>query len=266
MYEFTYESLTEAQVQAYLDRIGFCGPHTCSKENLDQLVYLHQCHIVFENLDVYYKQLPLALDAGGLFDKIITRGRGGFCFELNGLFVLLLRALGYDAYSCVCRVAANRTELGNLAHRAVIVTLDGKTYICDVGLGGPMPPFAVEISEAHQTQRGETTWVEPTEMGWYLQRRLTKEGAEANIIIFGMQAFLAKDFIPLCTALTDDPNSVFRTNLMVNLRRPDGYHRLRNGVLTLESAEGKEERTITDAELPAVLKEYFFLPELDFLP
>ena len=266
MYEFIYDTLTDEQVRAYLDRLCFTDEHVCSKENLDRLIYLHQCHIAFENLDVYYRQLPLSLDTQDLFDKIITRGRGGFCFELNGLFVLLLRTLGYDAYSCVCRVAANRTELGNLAHRAVIVRLDGKTYVCDVGLGGPMPPFAVEISETRQTLRGETTWVEPTEMGWYLQRRLTKEGTEANIIIFGLQAFLAKDFIPLCTALTDDPNSVFRTNLMVNLRRPDGYHRLRNGVLTVESAEGKEDRTVTDAELASVLTEYFHLPQLDFLP
>jgi len=265
MYEFTYEALTKEQVQAYLDRICFTGEHTCSKENLDRLIYLHQCHIPFEHLDVRYEQLPLALDGEGLYSKIITRQRGGFCFELNGMFVLLLRALGYDAYSCMCRVSANSTELRALAHRATIVRLDGNTYVCDVGLGGPMAPFAVNLDGTRETQHGETSWVEPTEMGWYRQRRMTKEGTEADMIIFGTQAFLPKDFVLLCTPLTTDPNGVFRVNLSVNMRRPDGYYRYRNGILTMESADGKVELPISDEELPEALAKYFNLKNLDFL-
>ena len=259
MYEFVYDTLTDAQRDAYLDRIGWEGNCPLTREALNELVYLHQCHVPFENMDLYQGAQTVPLDAASLFDKVVTRRRGGFCFELNGSFLLLLRTLGFDAYACVCRVAATRLELGNLAHRAVLVRLDGKLYLCDVGLGGPMAPFAVEVSEQRQTVHGETYWVEPTEQGWYLKRRLNEQGEVGNVIIFAPLPFLAKDFEPLCQALTSSPTGHFRSRLMANLRRPDGYLNFAGTTLKVRDASGRHEEEFTEDQLPRMLEERFGL-------
>jgi len=82
-------------VGAYLNRIGFDG---APRQRADTLRALHAAHletVPFENLDIHLGR-PIVLDEAAFFDKIVRRGRGGFCFELNGLFAALLRALGFD--------------------------------------------------------------------------------------------------------------------------------------------------------------------------
>ena len=114
MYDIIYEELSSDEIKKYLERIGFTETPKVSKACLDELIYLHQCHVPFECLDTYHTDVMIPLDKASLYDKIVTRHRGGFCFELNGLFCLLLRGLGFDAYSVMCRVA-NTTELRNIA-------------------------------------------------------------------------------------------------------------------------------------------------------
>ncbi len=262
MYEFLYDSLSPEQAEAYLRRIGYEGTPALTKEALDWLVYCHQCKVPFENLDIFYKLAPIRLDAASLYEKIVERRRGGFCFELNGGFVLLLRALGFDAYSCMCRVAATRTELGNLSHRGVLVRLEGRLFFCDVGLGGPMAPFAVEVSEERQTVFGETYWIEPTYEGWYLQRRLDSQGQVGNVVIFAPQPFLPKDFLPLCQSLLSSPDSSFRTHRTVNLRTAAGHLHLRDAVLTVREGTAEEQIPFTEEELPALLAQRFSLTNI----
>lgn len=257
MFEFTYDELTPAQKNVYLERIGCSGLQELTKETLDTLVYQHQCTVPFENLDVEAGIPDVSLETEDLFRKIVENRRGGFCFELNGMFVLLLRAMGFDAVSVLCRVAANRDFLGNLSHRASLVRLNGKQYLCDVGLGGPMAPFAVELSEERQTQYGETFWVEPTYEGWFLLRRLTSEGTEGNSIVFASQGFLAKDFYPICRSLISSPESMFRKVKMVNLRTANGNYNIRDYQFSITENGERTEMTFTDEELPAILQKYY---------
>lgn len=259
MFEFTYDSITAEQAQAYLDRIGFKGEHVCSKEALDELVLCHQCSVPFENLDIIWDLAPIKLDTPSLYDKVVTRRRGGFCFELNGAFVLLLRALGYDAYSCYCRTANGRTEFGNLAHRGVVVRLDGKVYICDVGLGGPMASFAVEVSPERQTKNGETYWVEELAENWLLQMRLDSSGNPSTVIVFALQPFLQKDFEPLCNHMLSSPGTSFKKNTIVNLRTRDGHRHVRDNKLSVAGKDGSYEQEITLEELKANLQDWFGL-------
>ena len=260
MYEFTYDIFSPVQRDAYLQRINWTGPLPLTRDTLDRLVYLHQLSVPFEDLDIYpIPKRPITLDPDDLFHKVVELRRGGFCFELNGAFLLLLRAIGFDAYGCMCRVAATRDFLGDLAHRATLVRLDGHLYLCDVGLGGPMAPFAVEVSPERQTRMGETYWVEPTEEGWYLQRRLDEAGNPAQVIIFAPIPFLPKDFKPLCQALINNPESSFRCHRTVNLRTVDGHLNLRDSLLTIRDQNGKREQAVTEEELPQLLKELFHL-------
>ena len=262
MYEFIYEIFTPSQRDAYLQRIGWSGPCTPDRDTLDRLVLLHQRSVPFEDLDIFPEPKPIGLDPESLFRKVVEQRRGGFCFELNGAFLLLLRAIGFDAYGCMCRVAANRDFLGNLAHRATLVRLDGRLYLCDVGLGGPMAPFAVEVSPIPQTRMGETYWVEPTEEGWFLQWRLDEAENKTPVIIFAPIPLLPKDFEPLCQALVNNPESSFRCHRIVNLRTSDGHLNLRDNLLTIRDSSGKREMNIPENELPQLLKNLFGLTNI----
>lgn len=97
MYEELYRPLPD--VNAYLERLNISKGDVCDEAYLDALVTAHQCEIPFENMDVMKKR-TISLAVEDLFDKIIRRKRGGYCFELNSLFCHLLKALGFEAHGC----------------------------------------------------------------------------------------------------------------------------------------------------------------------
>jgi len=88
----------------YLDRINYHGPLAPTAETLRGLQVSHLLTVPFENLSIHARQ-PIALDDNALFEKIVKRRRGGFCYEANGLFAALLRALGFDVNMLSAEVA-----------------------------------------------------------------------------------------------------------------------------------------------------------------
>src|SRR4029079_10924309 len=91
-------------VQAYLDRINYRGERAPTAATLRELHRTHLLAVPFENLDIHLGR-PIVLDQAALFDKIVRRRRGGFCYELNGLFALLLRELGFEVTLLAAGVA-----------------------------------------------------------------------------------------------------------------------------------------------------------------
>lgn len=87
-------ALSAADVSAYLQRIGYTGPTCVSEQVLRDLVLRHTLTFPFENLDVHLGR-PISLDSTSLMQKLVHGGRGGYCFEGNGLFALILQALGF---------------------------------------------------------------------------------------------------------------------------------------------------------------------------
>ena len=272
MYELTYRECPDQE--AYLARIGYVGSREVCLQTLNDLIYAHQCTVPFETLDCCDYHIPVSLEVDHLFEKIVLKRRGGYCFELNGIFLTLLRAMGFDAWSVMCRVAANFDTLRPIKHRGIVVRLDGKLYYCDVGLGGAMPPFAVQLNGGRQTQRGETYWVETlAEEGWYILRRLSGAGlgddrsvtdAERNVVVFSTLAMLAEDFEAYSYQCWAFPDSRFVTRRMANLRTPNGFMSLGDDELTV--CEDKKITTVTVAqeELETLLKEKFGLERCEY--
>lgn len=259
MYIVEYDLLTEEQVKAYLKRLGLSWPMAPDLDTLNTLIYAHQCHVPFENIDTRLLQCPISLSSQDLYRKIVEERHGGFCFELNGLFLLLLRSMGYDAYACMCRVAAGFTTLRALTHRASVVSLNGKQYLCDVGLGGPMAPFAVEISPRLQTERGETYRITDTGDGWKLLLRRESETTESPVIIFAQVPFLSEDFTPLMNALLERPDNLFANHLIINLRTPDGYKNFRDDTLIWRTGQEKKEIRYAPKDIPDMIRSIFGL-------
>ena len=91
-------------IDAYLRRINYRGKHVPPAAMLQELHCAHLLTVPFENLDIHLGR-PIVLEQAALFDKIVTRRRGGFCYELNGLFALLLRELGFEVTLLAAGVA-----------------------------------------------------------------------------------------------------------------------------------------------------------------
>src|SRR5262245_7642218 len=96
-------------LDAYCERIGYTGPRTPTLATLSAIHALHPRAIAFENLDPLLRR-SVKLDAAALEAKLVEGGRGGWCFEQNGLFKLVLEALGFRVTGLGGRVLWNRTD------------------------------------------------------------------------------------------------------------------------------------------------------------
>src|SRR5215213_9188134 len=109
-------------VQAYLRRINYRGEFAPTAAALRELHRAHLLAVPFENLDIHLGR-PIVLEQQALFDKIVTRWRGGFCYELNGLFALLLRDLGFNVTLLAAGVARADGSFGpEFDHLTLLVT------------------------------------------------------------------------------------------------------------------------------------------------
>src|SRR6476469_871263 len=165
--------VTAADIDAYCARIGYDGPLTPTLATLKALQALHPATIVFENMDVLLgKTVDLAPAA--LADKLLARGRGGYCFEQNTLFRHVLAGIGFAVESLMARVwwAVPEGTAYARTHMALRVTIDGVRWLCDVGFGGCVPtaPLRFDTQEAQATAH-EDFRIVPSGDGLMLEAR-----------------------------------------------------------------------------------------------
>ena len=131
-------------LKAYFGRIGYVGTPRADLATLHALHRAHLLAIPYENLDVQLGR-PVGLDADAAFAKIVTRGRGGWCYEMNGLFAAVLEEIGFKVTrmaGAVMREVMGDIVLGN--HLVLMVEVDGQRWIADVGFGdGSLDPFVL---------------------------------------------------------------------------------------------------------------------------
>ena len=208
--------LDKSQITAYLGRIGIREKVSPDLAGLNALIRGQLTHIPFEALDVWGAGECPSLDVEDLFQKIVVDGRGGYCFELNTLFRVLLNSLGFDAYQVIASLVDECGTAAPPAHNAIICTVEGVKYFVDVGFGGNVPFGAMVLNREAQLgfrleDRGDF---------WYVQR-LTPQG-EVNMLRFRDVAVEPCELIPLNFYISQLPDIHFRHVLRVNLRKPDG--------------------------------------------
>ena len=140
-------------VGAYLERIGYRGEVSSNLETLGKLMQCHLAAVPFENLDVFHGHLEPSLETERMFAKIVLNRRGGYCFELNGLFSKLLEAIGFSVSCTFARILFGRSFVPPKAHRVIIVEIQGEKYFCDIGFGA-RPERCPERAESHPRRRG----------------------------------------------------------------------------------------------------------------
>ena len=257
MSEDLYETLPD--VEAYLMRIGIREARDPSASFLDELINAHQRTVPFENLDIYERGLVPSLGIADLFEKVVIRKRGGYCFELNALFGALLRSLGFEVQPCMARVIFRPNPHPLISHRANIVKIGLARYLADVGFGGPMPSFAPLIENGSiRTERGHTFTIHRCDNYWWEVGYMGTKPDEQRVLRFCEMPVEEHDFVPLSFYQAQSPDSAFRLHRMVNVKTPDGAFDLRDGTFTVFNQGAKTSFDVEgDDELDRLLADRF---------
>ena len=242
---------------AYFERIGYAGP---ARPDLATLTALHRAHlqaVPYENLDVQLGR-RVTTDPAAAYDKIVGRGRGGWCYEMNGVFAAALAQIGFK----VTRMAgaANRELLGDIVignHLVLLVEIDGEPWIADVGFGdGCQEPFPLRAGEL--TVSGYAFRLETIDERWW--RFHNHEFGGAKSFDFAVEPADPVLLAGRCDWLQYAPESQFVLNLVVQRFRGDTILQLRGRTLRTVAPAGVETRLLESAEeLVAVLADDFGL-------
>ncbi|MDR2133351.1 MAG: arylamine N-acetyltransferase [Clostridiales Family XIII bacterium] len=265
MYRELDESLCAEEVRAYLERIGLRRPTVANRAALDEIIFAHQCSVPFENLDSAECKVTPHLETRRLFDKIVRRRRGGWCFELNSLFASLLKALGYSVTAHFARVYHGGEFMTKPLHRVNLVQIDGTPLYCDVGFGGTTPSASLALTDGlRQDIRGEVFFFKPHTARW-ISLCTETNGAARPLLTFDRESAIAVDFtVPNAFGASADIR--FRDTRVVNLRLPNGKLSLDGNTLTKIVGATTETRTLlTKRELYNALAEAFGI-ELELSP
>lgn len=243
------------KLAAYLRRINYAGPLDRSLRTLRMLHRAHLLAIPYENLDVQFG-VPLSLDAGACFEKMVEGKRGGWCYEMNGLFAWALRDLGFEI--SLVAGAANRKERGadaEMNHLAILVHLE-QTYLADVGFGnGSVLP--VPLAQGTHSDGRFSFRLDRIEDGWwrFVNRPQSGDTFDFRETPYEMHAFAQKS-----ESLQRDPSSYFVQNLVCHRFTDEGVVTLRGAVLTtITPSEVREEIAQSRDQLAQILRVQFDL-------
>lgn len=259
MYEELYEPLP--QKEPYLKRLGLAAVSAADKKNLDLLIFSHQLHIPFEDLDVCEFKRTASLSISSLYEKVILRKRGGYCYELNALFASLLTACGYEVTPCMSRILRECDDefVPPISHRINLVKMDGQQYFCDVGYGGPMPAGALPLLDGwEECIQGQTFRLEQVDAFWWNLLYRSKD-TFSTVMRFSPVPCEPVDFVALNAFASTHEHSVFPRLRMVNLRTLQGSVSLIGDTFTLSENGNKTVRQITEEEFLPILEQYFHL-------
>lgn len=255
-------------VQKYLSRIGcpVC-PHSPTLDTLSFLHLQHMLSVPFENLTIHTGQ-RVHLERPLLYDKIVLKRRGGFCYENNGLFSWLLSQLGFKVEILSAQVKNRFTGVYGppFDHLIIMVTIDGERWLCDVGFGaGFQLPLSLE-TDSPQTQGQGVYRVRADGNLLFMETKSeSDDGASwVEMYKFTLQPCQREDFTAMCEYHQTSSSSIFFCKSLCTLLLPDGRVTLmgRDLIIThLTGENGPPVKTtktdLTDEEILQILREKF---------
>ncbi len=244
-------------IDRYLQRIKHRGSLTPTAATLRELQLAHLLAVPFENLSIHSGQ-AIVLEDDALFDKIVVRRRGGFCYELNGLFAGLLRQLGFKVELISAEVASGKGSFSpDFAHMTLMVTLKER-WLADVGFGDSFrEPLLLDWNQ-EQPQGGRAYQIVPD--GAYLTLKQRENGAEGkDQYRFTLQPHTYADYAEMCHYQQTSPQSHFTQARICTRATADGRITLSQmRLITTVNGKQREERELTnDEEYASALREHF---------
>ncbi len=220
-------------------------------------------HVPYENLDIL-AGIPLSLDPRDLYEKIVVRRRGGYCFELNGFLAEVLRSLGCPVTEYMARYLRGETEIPMRRHRVVIADdADGRRWICDAGIGQAAPRLPLPFSEGAQSaQYGEVyRLVRAPFFGWVIED--WHDGAWRRFYSFTEEEQLNLDYVMPSFWCEHAPASPFTRAPMLSIKTEEGRVTVDGDVFRVFRGGTVTERRLADeADRRAVYRDFFGLDAL----
>jgi N-hydroxyarylamine O-acetyltransferase len=245
-------------IAAYLDRINYHGPLAPTAETLRELQVAHLLTVPFENLSIHARQ-PIVLDDNALFEKIVRRRRGGFCYEANGLFAALLRALGFDITMLSAGVANAERGFGpDFDHMALMATLDER-WLVDVGFGDSFREPLLINKRDEQWEGARAYRIDSDGRYLILMRRDdVADGEWKAQYRFTLQPYEYSDYEEMCRYHQTSPQSHFTRGRICSRATPDGRVTLSEMRLIITRKGERQERALAnEEEYAAMLRERF---------
>jgi N-hydroxyarylamine O-acetyltransferase len=242
-------------LEAYLHRIEYDGPREPSASTLRSLHRQHLFTVPFENLDIPLR-IPIRLDLPLLYDKIVVRRRGGFCYELNGLFCELLTAMGFQVCMLSARVRRDHGGFGpEFDHMLLKVQLD-EPWLVDVGFGESfVDPIIFHAGGADQVN-GYRYLVSPFGDEWQLLREDQK--GQVPLYCFSDVPRELAGYQPMCQFHQSSSESHFTTSWICSKATPNGRITLANMRLVITRGGTRDECDLsTEAEVRRCLRDQF---------
>jgi N-hydroxyarylamine O-acetyltransferase len=245
-------------VRRYLARIGYRGPVAPTQDTLRQIHLAHLRTVPFENLSVRRGE-PIVLDEEKLFEKIVLRRRGGFCYELNGLLAGLLQAMGYRVARLAGRVGVDGIPFD---HMALQVDLD-EPWLADVGFGDSfLLPLRLRDRQPQDGGCGRRYRLDAADGGLLLQRE-EPEGWRRQYF-FTLEAWPLSAYEDGCRYHQTSPQSHFTRNTVVSRATETGRVTLSERRLIVTSAGKRTETDLADAAaVRRLLAEQFGIEDPD---
>jgi N-hydroxyarylamine O-acetyltransferase len=258
----------------YLNRINYHGPLDPTSETLRALHLAHMLAVPFENLDIGLGR-PIVLDQAALFDKIVVRRRGGFCYELNGLFAGLLCALGFDVTMLAAGVTRDDGSFGpEFDHLTLLVqsplsvvrgplqqttddTQSAMAWLADVGFGDSFrEPLRFDVL-AEQPQDGLVYQIVRDEEALILRQRDGEDPWEP-LYRFTPRPRRHADFADMCQYHQTSPQSSFTQRRVCTRATSEGRITLSDTRLIITANGERQEQLVADeAEYRSALREHF---------
>lgn len=236
----------------YLSRIGYEGEVSPDIATLTQLMQKQLRSIPFENTEVQAGRIP-SLVPEDIVNKVLLRGRGGYCYEINSVFAMALTAIGFEWHFAGARpmtYAVRRPK----THMVVIVRIDGRDYLCDTGFGGYALRAPMMIEEGEITQDGDRFRLELID-GEYVLSSLVQEEWQRQYG-FAMQPQEWIEFSLANYFNATHPDTIFTQKKLAIMQTPNGRKILVDNELKLIE-NGELEKL--EVEYKRALKEHFGL-------
>lgn len=231
----------------YLRRIGV--EKTDISANLENLKFLQRQHLLnvpFENLDIHWKR-PIRLDNKAFYEKIVGEKRGGFCYELNGLFYELLGEIGFESKIISLKVSRGDGEFSpEFAHLAIVTRIGGKEYLVDVGFGEFIAEPLEFVLDAEQTDESGVFLIRKYDEDYF---EVVKKDGEAwrSECIFTVLPRELKEFSGMCDFQQTSPESNFTKKKICSLMTVGGRKTL-TGTKFIETKNGEKSETDVNSE------------------
>lgn len=243
------DTATIADLGVYLARLHFDTPPAPTLDTLRELQHRHTAAIAFETVDTLLRR-RVAIDLPAIERKVLHQGRGGYCYELNQLFLALLRQLGFEARPITGRVVMGGPENAAMprTHLLSLVTLDGVGWIADVGFGRMVPtaPLRLDTDEAQPTPH-EPYRVVDRDGQFYLSAQVA--GEWRPLYVFDLQPQSTVDFEVGNWYVCTHPASPFVGQLLAARTGPGVRHTFQNGAYGIHRVgEASERRQVTDVD------------------